>query len=93
MAELMTNIDNMVSEERQKKVRAVKEWLATGSPPKDDHEAFLKVREEYPSTGHWVLRQEYVMNWMDADIPVTSLIWMIGIPGAGMFQFRSSMAM
>jgi hypothetical protein len=83
MTELKSSISKLVTEEKEKKIRSVKEWLATGSPPKDDHEKFLKERERYPSTGRWILEQEYILNWMGADVPITPLVWMTGIPGAG----------
>ncbi|KAF2658989.1 C2H2 domain-containing protein [Lophiostoma macrostomum CBS 122681] len=72
-----------LEEERNNKARAVKEWLATGSQSKLDHEKHMEVRQNYQTTGLWILKHEYIIDWMDADVPVTPLVWMNGIPGAG----------
>lgn len=83
MTELKSKIDAMVENEKVKKIKSVKEWLATGSQAQQDHEEFLAVRKEYPSTGRWILKHESITNWMDADVPTTPITWMTGIPGAG----------
>ncbi|ORY16158.1 C2H2 domain-containing protein [Clohesyomyces aquaticus] len=76
-------LDDMVTEERNKKTKSVKEWIGAGSQTKLDHEKFCAVRSEYPTTGRWILKNEYINNWIEADVPATPLVWMNGIPGAG----------
>ncbi|KAL1850978.1 hypothetical protein Daus18300_012712 [Diaporthe australafricana] len=34
-------------------------------------------------TGQWIITNEKVKNWLDLDVPKTSIIWVHGIPGAG----------
>ncbi|KAF2474163.1 C2H2 domain-containing protein [Lindgomyces ingoldianus] len=81
--EMNTKLDLLVAEEQNKKTKAVKEWIAAGSQAKLDHEKFCEVRSSYPTTGLWILRNEYIKNWMDAEVPTTPLAWMTGMPGAG----------
>ncbi|KAF2736998.1 C2H2 domain-containing protein [Polyplosphaeria fusca] len=81
--EIKSKMDQMIEEERSKKIKAIKEWLATGSQAAVDHERFLAVRQKYPNTGRWILKHETIDNWMHADVPATPLVWMNGIPGAG----------
>jgi hypothetical protein len=85
LTEIRSKMNLMIEEERGKKVKAIKEWLATGSQAAIDHERFLDVRKQYLSTGRWILKHELIANWLHADVPATPLIWMNGIPGAGVF--------
>ncbi|KAH8663256.1 hypothetical protein BGZ61DRAFT_402202 [Ilyonectria robusta] len=43
---------------------------------------FLKIRSEYPDTGKWILREDKVQDWIEADIPDHSLLWIHGKKGA-----------
>jgi hypothetical protein len=83
MLDLTTRLDQQVEEEKLKKLMAVKEWLAVGQQPEQDHVRFQKTRSDYSRTALWILDHEYVKHWMEADIPATPLLWMHGIPGAG----------
>jgi Cdc6-like AAA superfamily ATPase len=83
MVEVKARLNQQVEEERLKKLMAVKEWLAVGQQPKDDHIRFRKTRSEYSTTAKWILKHEYVTHWIGADIPTTPLLWMYGIPGVG----------
>jgi hypothetical protein len=84
LAEMKGKLDELISSERQRKTRSVKEWLATGSQWIADHEKFLDVRKRYPTTGCWILKNDAIIHWLDDDVPTTSIVWMTGIPGAGM---------
>jgi hypothetical protein len=83
MRDLKDKLGELVEVERNKKALLVKEWLATGSQAQIDHENFLAVRQHYPNTGRWILKNESILNWITADIPITPLVWLNGIPGAG----------
>ncbi|KAF2114940.1 C2H2 domain-containing protein [Lophiotrema nucula] len=86
IAEIKTNLEVKVGEERQKKVTAIKEWLGVGAQSTEDHAYFLSVRKGYPTTGRWILKHELVQNWMNADIADPPILWMTGIPGAEMIK-------
>jgi hypothetical protein len=72
-----------VIEERQRKMKAVSQWLAIGRQSELDHEQYQKVRNDYPSTGYWILEHEQMKQWIIADVAEKSVMWMTGVPGAG----------
>jgi Cdc6-like AAA superfamily ATPase len=83
MKEMKSHVDKIITEERAKKLMSVKEWLAVGSLVEEDHLEYGKIRQAYPSTGHWILKNDYIRDWVDADDPYTPVLWLTGIPGAG----------
>ena len=83
VTEMQSKLDELIAEEHNKKRKAVKEWLAVGSQPQQDHQAYLETRKEFPSTGHWILKHELVKDWMESDNPSSPLLWLTGMPGAG----------
>ncbi len=71
--------------EKSRRLTAVIEKV---HPPNilNDHEQAVEVRQEYPETGRWILRSDQLKRWMDpltTDVPV---LWVNGIPGAGMLN-------
>jgi len=80
---MQTKLDELIAEEHRKKKKAVKEWLAVGSQPQQDHENYGETRREFPSTGRWILKHEFVKDWIEADNPPSPLLWLTGMPGAG----------
>jgi hypothetical protein len=83
MVEVKAKLKQQVEEEKLKKLMAVKEWLAVGQYPAEDHVRFRKTRSDYATTARWILKHEFIKHWIGADIPTTPLLWMYGIPGAG----------
>ncbi|KAF2638941.1 hypothetical protein P280DRAFT_470952 [Massarina eburnea CBS 473.64] len=83
MSDMKVKLDGLIEEEKIKKMKTVKEWLAVGSLPDNDHEEFCEVRKKNPRTGGWILNHEYIRDWMIADVPNSPIVWMTGIPGAG----------
>ncbi|CAI6333480.1 unnamed protein product [Periconia digitata] len=83
VTELKKKIEELILQERMKKMKAVKEWLAVGSRPQQDHAGFQRIRAEFPSTGRWISKHEYFKEWLGMDVPPTPIIWLFGIPGAG----------
>lgn len=69
-------------EERYVKVR---EWIAAPMPY-IHHESALKVHIEYPNTGLWILQHDLVATWMKDDIPRDPILWIHGMPGAGIYE-------
>ncbi len=69
---------------RQAEVRA---WLSAADAEVDQENAAF-VRAEYPSTGLWLLKHNQIEAWCDPNTSAMPLLWMNGIPGAGM---RSSL--
>lgn len=67
VADMKAKLEELVMEERAKKLAAVKEWLAVGSIQEEDHERFTEIRTMYKDTGKWILKNEHIREWMDAD--------------------------
>jgi hypothetical protein len=61
----------------------VHSWLSAASSDVDQENA-MKVREDYPDTGRWLLKQSQIRAWCDPGSSSTPLLWLNGIPGAGM---------
>jgi len=70
-------------EARRQQRDRVRAWLS----PEDmmaDQEHHVKLRRGYPGTGDWILRKNLVMAWLDPSTNVNPILWVTGIPGAGM---------
>jgi hypothetical protein len=80
---LLYRLDRLEEEERQKKYVAVMEWVS-GAQTKLDHDSACDTRSECPESGRWILKNPDLENWKDASTPVSSILWLNGIPGAGM---------
>lgn len=52
-----------------------------------DQETAMGMRQDYPSTGRWIFSEPKVKAWMDPSNAVLPILWMNGIPGAGMTTF------
>ena len=79
---MIEKLENLEAKESAKKYDTVMEWIA-GAQTHLDHEAFCAIRDEYKGSGDWILKHEKVQNWREADTPVSSILWLNGIPGAG----------
>ncbi|KAF1946974.1 C2H2 domain-containing protein [Clathrospora elynae] len=83
MADLKSKLDETIASEQAKKMLAVKEWLAVGQQPQQDHDSFCQIRREHSTTARWILQHAIIKHWTEADVPSTPVLWMHGIPGAG----------
>jgi len=61
----------------------LRSWLSAASSDVDQENA-AKVREDYPNTGRWLLKQDLVRSWCDPRSSSIPLLWLNGKPGAGM---------
>ena len=80
------SFEQIAKGEKSRRLTAVIEKV---HPPNclNDHEQAVEVRQEYPETGKWILRSDQLKQWMDplsTDVPV---LWVNGIPGAGMLNY------
>ena len=92
--QLIEHIENVEEAESQKKYTAVMEWISSPQTKgyHEIHESFCKTRREYPGTGDWILKHEKVQNWKEAETPVSSILWLNGIPGAGILIYPGTVA-
>ena len=61
---------------------AVRTWLSARNVQLD-HEACIEMRREYPTTGLWILDKTAIAAWHDNQNTTVPLVWVHGIPGAG----------
>jgi hypothetical protein len=78
----LDQLDRLEETEGQKRYVAVMEWVL-GGQTKLDHDSACDARSEYPGSGRWLLKNPELENWKEADTPVSSILWLNGIPGAG----------
>ena len=70
----------------------VMQWISAAAVILD-HEDHCAVRqEEYNATNHWtsrwILSNEEIEAWLAPQVPKSSMLWINGIPGAGMSTSR-----
>lgn len=70
-----------------RKYRDVLNWFSAANSTIQDHYLFRSIRSQHAGSGDWILKDERVQNWMKFDIAVSSVLWLNGIPGAGMPKF------
>jgi hypothetical protein len=68
--------------QRNSQYGGTQDWLSAVNM-KVDHEGYSATRQEYPSTGKWLLTNDKIKSWLDPDNSTVSRIWLNGIPGAG----------
>ena len=83
------SFEQTAKDEKSRRLTAVIERI---HPPNslNDHEQAVEIRQEHPDTGRWILEVRQLKQWMDplaTDVPV---LWVNGIPGAGMLNDYAS---
>jgi hypothetical protein len=81
-AKMLEDLRRSENERRQKNYKEALEWIS-GADTHLDHESACAARSEYPGSGRWILKHSKQQNWKEADEPVSSILWLNGIPGAG----------
>jgi hypothetical protein len=69
--------------ERARKYLTILDWFSAAQSITADHENFHEIRTLYTS-GNWILKHEKIQNWREMDTSISSILWVNGIPGAGM---------
>jgi hypothetical protein len=77
-------------DERDRKQLAVLTWFSAAPSTASDHDIFRETRTASAGSGQWILKNEKVQNWREMDTPVSSVLWVNGIPGAGMLPLLTS---
>lgn len=80
---MLDALNRIEAAELQKKYVAVMEWVS-GAQTKLDHDSACEARSEFPESGSWILKKPELEDWKEAEIPMKSVLWLNGIPGAGM---------
>ena len=71
MATLKAQLEETISNERLKKLVAIREWLAVGEQPNDDHIQYQAIRRDYTTTTKWILDREVVRKWIEDVNPAS----------------------
>lgn len=83
MKELQQKTEDLIVEEERKKRKAVKEWLAVGSLPRQNHKSFKSVWKGNANTGRWIVDHGHFKEWLNPKSCAEPILWLNGIPGAG----------
>ena len=86
---LLDELDRSEEDRLHRQYKEVLEWVS-GADFGKDHESACGVRSEHPASGRWILKNSKLQNWREADPPNSSLLWLKGIPGAGLLAFAST---
>lgn len=97
MVEMKKNFDELLLEERDKKLVAVREWFAVGSIQDDHHTSFNRIRATYRDTTRWIMKNDKILDWMDSDskqIPSCSvkILSLTGVPKIQRHRYSGSPA-
>jgi hypothetical protein len=88
MEQIKSKLEQTIADEDNNKLKAVNAWLAPGQQQIADHEQVCTAREPGTGTTEWILKRDYIKDWLNASIVSTSLGWITGIPGAGILNDR-----
>jgi hypothetical protein len=69
MMEVKAALDRQIEEEKLKKLIIIREWLAVGQQPSDDHAIYQGIRKSYTTTAKWILERDAVKEWIKDDVP------------------------
>ncbi|KAF7554205.1 hypothetical protein G7Z17_g3062 [Cylindrodendrum hubeiense] len=79
-----TNFQHIQNEYLRHRLREVLRWL---NPYNSESQHETCVKAKFPKSGEWLVRDIGFKNWVDPLYCTTPLLWLNGIPGAGMFLF------
>src|ERR1700760_2774636 len=85
---IFAEFEKMQEDRSQKRCTDIYKWLGASTSTTVDHDGYCRVREQNPSSqcGQWIFGHENMENWIDPDVlPPSSILWLTGIMGAGMF--------
>jgi hypothetical protein len=88
-SERLVQLQKQEEAESHRLYLAVLGWFSAAQSTVLDHHKYRDIRKKYAGSGHWILENEKVQNWMELDTPVSSLLWLHGIPGAGILEISS----
>lgn len=63
----------------------VSEWFSASPSTSEDQRVFGGTRIK--GSGDWILKDAKVQNWIEPETPISSMLWLNGIPGAGNVKF------
>ncbi len=79
-----TQFEKLAEQEEKLERIAVTAWLDGAKSHLDQHNAKAE-REAFPESGKWLLSRPQMKAWLDLSSVDKALLWIRGIPGAGIF--------
>jgi len=76
------------SEQLRRRI-AVRDWLQP-VPIEAHQESRAEARQGYPGVCSWIQGQERYLKWKDFQSQSENILWLTGIPGAGMLFYLYS---
>ena len=86
-----SSFEDAAKAERLRRLLAVTEKINAPSTL-TDHEILIELHQEYPTSGRWILQHPFFRNWKDFTWPHAGLLWINGIPGAGILPIHSQVS-
>jgi len=81
--EKLEKLKRKEEEDRDVKYRKILTWFSAAGSTAQDHDDWRAVRNDSAGNGQWILQNNEVKNWRELDPPASSILWINGIPGAG----------
>jgi hypothetical protein len=76
---LKVKLAEQVEAEKLKKLVVIREWLAVGQQPIDEHYEYMKIRQKYSATTRWILERDAVKNWTQDINPASPCMCIFAI--------------
>jgi hypothetical protein len=74
---LKAKLADQVEAEKLKKLVVIREWLAVGQQPIDDHAEHVEVRQRYAATAKWILDRDTVKQWTEDANPASPCMFLL----------------
>jgi len=68
--------------EKSRRSGILRAWLSA-APASSDYETFSRKLKNYPGSGLWLVNDDRMQSWLNPDSCGSPLMWVNGIPGAG----------
>jgi hypothetical protein len=76
MTILKAKLDDQIAADKLRKLVVIREWLAVGQQPADDHAGYQKIRQDYSTTARWIIERDFVRQWTEDPVPATPCMWL-----------------
>ena len=74
----------LLEEQQHTRRLAVMDRLSIESTWKTQHREIRELRLKIPQTTRWIFKEPAMMNWLEGSESASRILWLRGIPGAGM---------
>jgi hypothetical protein len=89
MIGMKVTLDRQIEAEKLKKLVLIREWLAVGQQPADDHALYQNIRQNYSTTAKWILEREAIKQWTEDNLPAAPRMYRFIAPEHTIFTNES----